>query len=135
MYKVYLAGGMKTAWREQVKKEVPFVLYLDPTTSGLKDEVDYTEWDLEAINMADIVFGYLEKENPSGLGLMFEFGYTMGWQAKDDEKVYIFVNEKEDDPMNPYLGMARACAFRYATSLERGINILYRLVSIERELW
>jgi len=119
MLTVYLAGGMHTEWRERVKKQVPFAIFLDPTSHGLRDESAYTQWDLAAIEKSEIVFAYLEKENPSGLGMMFELGY-----AAKAAKTIILVNEWEDSAEDTYVGMARATASVYYTSLEAGINFL-----------
>jgi nucleoside 2-deoxyribosyltransferase len=120
MLTVYLAGGMHTEWRKRVKEEVAFALYLDPTSHGLRDEAAYTQWDIVAIEQSDVVFAYLEKENPSGLGLMFELGYA----AAKPGKITIFVNEWEEKPEDIYVGMARAAASLYFTSLDKAISYL-----------
>lgn len=119
MLKIYLAGGMRTDWREKVKKAVPHAIYFDPTVHGLEDEVSYTQWDVAALAMADIVLGYLEEGNPSGLGLMFELGY-----ATAAEKEVVFVNEWEGKNEDKYTGMARAAATAYYTTLDKAIRYI-----------
>jgi hypothetical protein len=101
---VYLAGGMKTAWQDDVKKAVPGVIFIDPREHGLKDELGYTAWDLAGVERADIVFGYMEASNPSGAGLAVEFG----WGARAD-KLLLLV-EQPGYAQHRYFGMVRALA-------------------------
>lgn len=101
---VYLAGGMKTAWQDVVKKAVPGVIFIDPREHGLKDEPGYTAWDLAGVERADIVFGYMEASNPSGAGLAVEFGW--GGRAG---KLLLLV-EQEGYAQQRYFGMVRALA-------------------------
>ncbi len=95
---VYLAGGMRGDWRERLVDEVDKE-FLNPKYIGkmafrylIPQRLpfpDYVENDLHLINNADILFVYLEKDNPSGLGLAAEMGF-----AKARGKVIIFVNEQ-----------------------------------------
>lgn len=117
MSKVYLAGGMRTGWREKVKAAYPAFQWLDPTTHGLEDSRAYTMWDLDAIREADIVFGYLEATNPVGYNLAFELGFAVAWGTP-----VIFVDEK-------HAGNPRPCSMlRHRThsceTLEQGIALL-----------
>lgn len=73
---VYLAGGMRSNWQDKVKKAFPGIMFLDPRDHGAKEEAAYTAWDLTGVELADIVFGYIEKDNPNGAGLALEFGYA-----------------------------------------------------------
>jgi hypothetical protein len=101
---VYLAGGMKNAWQDAVKKAVPGVIFIDPREHGLKDEAGYTAWDLAGVERADIVFGYMEAGNPSGAGLAVEFGW--GGRAG---KLLLLV-EQDGYAQQRYFGMVRALA-------------------------
>jgi hypothetical protein len=101
---VYLAGGMKNAWQDAVKKAVPGVIFIDPREHGLKDEAGYTQWDLAGVERADIVFGYMEASNPSGAGLAVEFGW--GGRAG---KLLLLV-EQDGYAQQRYFGMVRALA-------------------------
>lgn len=101
---VYLAGGTRSGWGNRVKEAVKGPIYLDPSQHGLKEEQDYTDWDLTAVDMADVLFCYLEKDNPSGAGLAVEVGYAA---AKGKPIIYI---EDEGFPYSRYFGMVRRCA-------------------------
>lgn len=118
---VYLAGGMKNPWQDVVMKEVPGVIFIDPRNHGLKDEAGYTAWDLAGVERADIVFGYMEATNPSGVGLAVEFG----WGARADK--LLLLAEDEGYPQQRYFGMVRALAhsrFAGPDSLHRAIDAL-----------
>lgn len=84
MIKVYLAGGMRSNWRERVMKEVPNLLYFNPKTKEYSDERMiwspdmYGTWDLVHVRICDIIFGYMEKTNPSGIGMAAELGVGYG---------------------------------------------------------
>lgn len=120
--KVYLAGGMRTEWRDRVKAGFPGIAWLDPTTHTLEDPAAYTRWDLEAIAEADIVFAYLEASNPVGYNMAFEVGLAVA-AGKD----VIFVDEK-------HAGNPRPCSMlrqltRSCETLDGGIReLLHALV-------
>ena len=116
MVKIYLAGGMRSNWRDRVKSSFPSAVYLDPCEHGLSDPSHYTPWDLVAIRQSDIVFVYFESTNPSGYGLSLESGY-----AHALNKPIILVDEHPDDPR---LGMLRSVSDIVTTSFSDGINYL-----------
>lgn len=118
---IYLAGGMREDWRAAVKAAVPTAIYLDPTTHHLEDEAEYTAWDLKAVEHSDILFGYFEADNPSGLGLMVEIGVAWAVGSK-----IILVDEKPG--MRKYTGMARQAATVNTTSFEAGVDALRKMV-------
>lgn len=101
---VYLAGGMKSGWQDAVKKAVPGVIFIDPREHGLKDEAGYTAWDLAGVERADVVFGYMESDNPGGAGLAVEFG----WGARAGKTLMLV--EQEGYAQQRYFGMVRALA-------------------------
>lgn len=107
---VYMAGGMHDNWRDRIRDDDLFRT-MDPMSHGLRDEVEYTAWDLQAIRNCDILFAVMDRSNPSGYGLMLEIGY-----AKALGKFVIFV-EEDDDPRTRYYGMARVMADYYSTDL------------------
>lgn len=116
---VYLAGGMRGGWQDKVidacnHKRIQF---LDPRTHHLTEESDYTAWDLWAVNQSDYVFAYMEKDNPSGQGLMLEIGYACNCGTRQ----IIFV-EDEGDERTRYYGMARQCANEHFIGFEAGLN-------------
>ena len=121
---VYLAGGMKNAWQDDVMKEVPGVIFIDPRNHGLKDEAGYTAWDLAGVERADVVFGYMEATNPSGAGLAVEFG----WGARAEK--LLLLAEDDGYPQQRYFGMVRSLAhstFAGPDSLQRAIAALTQI--------
>lgn len=121
---VYLAGGMKSCWQEEVIARVPGAIFIDPRKHDLRTELEYTAWDLAGVDRADAIFGYLEADNPGGAGLALEFG----WGGKAGKHL-IFV-EEPGHPQSRYFGMVRAVADVYVTAEDTGEPVLLR--GIER---
>lgn len=120
--KVYLAGGMHNTWRTTVLNECWHKCsaeFLDPTTHSLTNEDEYTAWDLLNIKQSDIVFAYMDNENPSGYGLCVEVGY-----AKALGKTIILVIDYLDNLRDQYFGMVRSCADVVVNNLDDGINLI-----------
>ncbi len=115
---VYLAGGMRSKWQDVVKKAHLDAIYLDPRDHGPMPEKAYTDWDVTAIRRADIVFAYLEKDNPGGQGLALEIGV-----ASALGKYVIFV-EEPGHPQTRYFGMCRQVADVTVETLDLGIKML-----------
>lgn len=117
---VYLAGGMKSGWQDKVIEACkhPHIQFLDPRSHGLTDEDDYTAWDLWAVRQCDYIFGYLEKDNPGGHGLMLEFG-----AALDATHTRIFV-EDEGDERTRFYGMVRAVSHKNFVGFDAGLAYL-----------
>ena len=113
--KVYLSGSMKSNWQDRVRETSPGNTYLDPRSHGLTDEKMYTTWDLAAIREADIIFGYLEADNPAGHNLAFELGF-----AHALGKPIIFVNENKR--FGRYVGMLRAVSHNYFSSFNDALE-------------
>ncbi len=83
--KVYLAGGFKSNWAEQVKKCSDNFEWINPKDKEFKDEertimdvTEYGKWDLHFIKQCDIIFAYAERTNPSCIGLSCEIGFAKG---------------------------------------------------------
>jgi nucleoside 2-deoxyribosyltransferase len=83
--KIYLAGGFRSNWGETVKGATDKFEWIDPKQKEFKNgsritmKVDeYGKWDLHFIRNCDIVFVYVEKTNPSCIGLACEAGYAKG---------------------------------------------------------
>jgi len=124
---IYLAGGMRADWRTGITLTVPRHTYYSPATHGLKDWTEYSPWDFSAIDHCDWLFGYFEKDNPSGFGLCCEIGY-----AKGKGKRVLFVNEHEDNwDKNKYLKLIRFCSDVYYANLLDGVNFLTALQYIQ----
>ena len=73
---VYLAGGMKDGWQDEVIGALRGWVIYDPRAHGLTNPADYTQWDLEHIRAADVVVAYIDSMNPSGYGMSIEIGYA-----------------------------------------------------------
>jgi hypothetical protein len=123
MKTVYLAGGMKELWRKRVKLLSPAYVYFDPCDHHLILPSQYTFWDLEAIRRCDYVFGYMEKTNPSGVGLALEIGYAVGLG-----KPVFFVNEKKDDE---HWHIVQKTATVVFDDIYTGIDFLNRLAVMD----
>jgi hypothetical protein len=119
--KVYLSGGLKSDWQERVMKEAPGLEYLNPQSHGLQPPQLYTLWDMYHVRKADIVFGYMERDNPSGYGLATEIGY-----AKGLDKTIILVDEKSavDEGFRRYFAIVRELSDTVFESLDEGIAML-----------
>lgn len=89
--KVYLAGGFKSDWQEIVKTRLystgsgSYFIWLDPKCKEYingerltMDVFEYGQWDLHFIRLSDIVFVYVERDNPGCIGLACEAGYAKG---------------------------------------------------------
>ena len=90
--KIYLAGGMRTDWRNSIKEAAPQFDYLDPTQHGLETPAEYTAWDIAAIKQADLMIAFLQSTNPFGYNMAFELGI-----ADALGKRFILINEKVED--------------------------------------
>jgi hypothetical protein len=76
--KVYLAGGMESNWRTGVKEALLDVVFLDPCEHGYDKPELYAAWDARAVDACDVLFAYLEADNPSGYGMVAEIGRAAG---------------------------------------------------------
>lgn len=121
-YTVYLAGGMKSGWSNEVisRLQNEFTFY-DPAKHGLQNSEQYTQWDIHQLHHSDIVFGFLEKENPSGVGMALEIGY-----ARAMNKTIILVDEKTglDDVSTNRFAIVRNSANVVFDNLQDGIDYL-----------
>lgn len=90
--RVFLSGGMRNSnWQQKVidflgKEKFTF---FNPREHNLSKPEEYSLWDLKYVRECDILFAYLEKNNPSGIGLSLEVGYAHGLG-----KTIVLVNEK-----------------------------------------
>lgn len=79
--KIYLAGGIRSNWQKEVIDHYDELEFYNPREKEIDRALTLTEfgaWDLHHIQMCDIVFGYMEKDNPSGIGMAVELGYAKG---------------------------------------------------------
>jgi nucleoside 2-deoxyribosyltransferase len=116
MITIYLSGGMKGSWQDQLLT-LPVVV-IDPRTRGLTEERDYTEWDLAGIRASDLVIAYMDSDNPSGFGLSLEVGYA---RALDIPIWYVC---EDTTSRQRFFGMVRACSSRVFNSLTVAVDEL-----------
>jgi hypothetical protein len=126
--KVYLAGGFKSGWQDQVIKALPAYDYLDPRSHGFEEKSEYTAWDLEAVRRSDFIFAYLESTNPGGYALALEVGY-----AKALGKFVVFVDEKTpaDPSVGRYLAMVSETADVSLANIQEGIAFMQRFAHLK----
>lgn len=128
---IYLAGGMKSNWQDEIMAAVrdlqADLTFFDPRCHGLKDEDDYTVWDIRAVRASDVVFALLEANNPSGFGMSNEIGYAAAMG-----KYIIFVDEKSlvQPDLRHYrlMGMNRQLSNYYCFSRADGIFMLRQAI-------
>jgi len=77
---VYLAGGLDSGWQKTVQKACPALNCISPLDN---EEVkptleEFGAWDLHHVKQADIVFTYIERDNPSCIGAAIETGFAAG---------------------------------------------------------
>ncbi|NLD48614.1 MAG: hypothetical protein GX660_15740 [Clostridiaceae bacterium] len=116
MNKVYLAGGFSD-WRQKVM-QLPNFEFFDPKSKPDKHWSEYGTWDVHYIKQCDILFAYMDKNNPSGYGLAAEMGY-----AKALNKTVIFVLEPGHEK-DRYFQFLKQFADVVFESLDEGIEYL-----------
>jgi len=124
--KVFLSGRLESSWQDKVITEVPNVEYFDPRSHELRNSTQYSMWDTYHVKRANILFGYMEKDNPSGYGLATEIGYARGLG-----KMVILVDEKsrDDKQFSKYFALVREASDIVFDSLEEGIAFLKKFAS------
>ena len=118
MATVYLAGGTKSGWQQRVIDACPQHTFINPCDRNgvaLLGEREYTAWDLAGVKQADIVFAYMESDNPSGIGMAAEMGYGHGLG-----KTVVFINESA----NRYFKFVEAMSDVCFPTLNSGILFL-----------
>lgn len=115
---VYLVGGMRTNWQGKVKSSCLGLgfTFKDPCINNTSDFNEYTLLDLHHVKTSDIIFAYIEKDNPAGHGACVECGY-----AKGLGKTVIVINEKPEDR---YLKFIEKVADIVFSDFEKGVEFL-----------
>ncbi|MFA5668672.1 MAG: nucleoside 2-deoxyribosyltransferase domain-containing protein [Balneolaceae bacterium] len=122
--KVYLAGGFRSNWQQQIEKSFPKnqgIIFFNPREHGLDKSDEYYFWDTLHLEQCDVVFAYLEESNPLALGLIFELGYARGLHKK-----IILVDEKSNKNTDyaKQFRFARESVDVVFESLDEGIKFL-----------
>lgn len=122
--RVYLAGGFRSGWQDQITLDQDVLIAIDPRTHGLWEENSYSTWDLAAIRSCDILFAYAETTNPALYALSLEVGY-----ARALGKLIILVEEHPNEERRRYFGMLRACADARFEAFEEAVDFLKSLAT------
>jgi len=121
---VYLAGGMQSGWQNTVIDRLKDrCVFFNPQDHMLSNSKEYTTWDLHFVKQSDIIFAYLEKDNPSGFGLTLEIGF-----AKALNKTIILIDERSkiDPKFSNYFKIVRESANVVFEDFESGLSYLER---------
>lgn len=120
--KIYLAGGLRSNWQSVVINDVD-ADFFNPREKEVDKVLTLTEfgtWDLHYIKQCDIVFAYMEKTNPSGIGLSVECGFAKGI----GKTVIICLEENNETIKDGYLQFLKKVADITFTNLSDAINYL-----------
>lgn len=120
--KVYLSGGFTSAWQNSLTKELTgkFTFY-NPRENLLEEPKGYTIWDLHHIKKSDILFGYLESSNPSGIGLSLEIGFA---SSLNITTILIDEKSKFDQNFKRYFSIVQKTADIVFEDFEEGVDFL-----------
>lgn len=121
--KVYLAGGMRSGWQEIVKQQMPHLDFFDPRDKELDDTWNldkFGSWDLAHIRRCDVVFAYMEKTNPSGVGMACEMGYAYGL----GKTVILCLELDNEHQKDRYLGFMRKVSQIVFDNFEEALDYL-----------
>jgi nucleoside 2-deoxyribosyltransferase len=125
--KVYLAGGMNESnWQKKVIETINsdnFVFY-NPREHSLTNSTEYTFWDLFYVKQSDILFAYMQSDNPSGIGLTLEVGYA---RALDKSIILVDERSKNDEAFANRFKIVRESSTIVFENLEDGINFLKKI--------
>jgi SAM-dependent methyltransferase len=88
--RVFLSGDTRGEWQSVLMNRFPTHEFFDPRTLSEEPPSVMARKELEWIDQADIIFAYLNKENPYGFGTSFEIGYSVATR-----KAIIYVDEKQ----------------------------------------
>lgn len=125
--KVYLAGGMNESnWQKKVIENINsdnFVFY-NPREHSLTNSTEYTFWDLFYVKQSDILFAYMQSDNPSGIGLTLEVGYA---RALDKSIILVDERSKNDEAFANRFKIVRESSTIVFDNLEDGINFLKKI--------
>lgn len=120
--KIYLAGGIRSNWQEKVTSRFDGEFY-NPRTKEVDKILTLTEfgtWDLHYIKQCDIVFAYMEKNNPSGIGMSVEIGFAKGL----GKTVILCLEENNEFIKDKYLEFMKKASDIVFTDLEDAIKYL-----------
>jgi len=116
---VFLSGGTHNAWHDVVKAAFPDHYFFDPRTLASLDMRTIAETERRWLDECDVIFFYLERDNPSGLGSAFEVGYCVA-----NSRPVIFVDERRNSHTE-WLGIH---CDHVAFDLDTGLDLLRKIL-------
>lgn len=131
--KIYLSGGFKSNWQKTVIDALnKKCIFFNPREHKLDNSSEYWAWDVHYIKDCDIVFAYMESDNPSGYGLMFEIGLAYGLN-----KTIILVDEKSrlDKEFSKYFKIVSNTANVCFEDIEKGIDYLRKFTAQDSSIY
>ena len=117
--KIYLAGGMRSNWRERMIKECPNIEFLCPK-STFRSQDEWWTYDKVMINTCDVVLIYIEKGKWAPIGMVIEEGMAYGLG-----KPVILVNERYCDGIRREGESPEEQLARYLKCTESFCDILF----------
>ena len=120
--KIYLSGGFRSNWQKRVIDALGnSCTFFNPREHNLNNAQEYWTWDIHFVRECDIVFAYMEADNPSGYGLMLEVGLAYGLN-----KTIILVDEKSkfDEDFSKYFKIVSSTANVYFEDIDKGVEYL-----------
>lgn len=127
--KLYLSGGFTSNWQNEVITALgESCIFFNPREHKLDSDKEYWVWDIHFVKECDIVFAYMEADNPSGFGLTFEIGLAYALN-----KTIILVDEKSiiDKEFERYFKIVANSTQIIFDKLEDGINYLKKFTALD----
>ena len=100
-----------------------FVFY-NPREHSLTNSEEYTFWDLFYVKQSDILFAYMQNDNPSGIGLTLEVGYA---RAMDKSIILIDERSQNDKIFASRFQIVRESSTIVFDNLDDGISFLKKI--------
>lgn len=122
--KVYLSGGLnKSNWQSKLIANVgkEGYAFFNPREHHLENSKEYTIWDLYYVKNCDVVFAYMENDNPSGYGLTLEIGVA---SALGKPVILVDERSKNDSNFKKYFKIVQESSTIVFDNLEDGTNFL-----------
>lgn len=123
MARVYLAGGFSSDWRKLVITHHELIDPKQKEESGEWNLQTIGTWDKFAIKTSDIVFAYIDRQNPSGFGTSCEIGYACAL----GKTVILVLEEEHKIHKDEYLDFLKNFADCVFETFESGLSYLNTL--------
>lgn len=120
--KIYLAGGLRSNWQKKVTDKVDAIFYnpREKEVDKVLTLLEFGTWDLHFIKKCDIVFGHMERTNPSGVGMAVEMSYAKAL----GKTVILCLEENNEHVKDRYLQFMKKVSDIVFTDIDDAINYL-----------